>query len=1391
MDTQKQGAQSNIAILKDEHQKPWVVKELSAEDAKLELLGYKLYAKFQILIPEQVYLRETNQGNQWQLISSYEDFHKLPVNFVKHYLEQSSKSRIYSVTDSQNKEKLPLRGLGKLLAVACFLYDNDCIGPQASNIGWIRKVDSQGIPFAQVIKIDPAQVKNLLTHRETRISTLQSGIEPLNYNPVKKRILLSTWMENLYFHELMQEDQTEFIQAIEIILQVPEEDLHTLVREVQLSNEHTQDCIERLILRKRRLCGGYFSETTEQFNKTRIRKRAQLAQSGKLMSESQDPIPKMTAEISKLSLQVLQENNCATKINFQLPPAPWFFIGRKQELDVLKDFLVKENQSVINQSISGMGGVGKTHLALYYAHSMIKENVYHDVVWIFAEYEIEIQLRELASFLCNIEDRKLPLEEVRNQIYLRLSERGQALVVWDNGISPSELEQFLPKNTSKFPRVHNLITSRCKTWPQMNVLELGGFSKEEGREFVRFALGDQPEEEVEKLLECLQNYPLALTHACAYISKGCCLLKDYPRDFYYHQLRLFDHGNGGDLPELVLDTVKTSVMLSLLPVSRNHPEAWKILQTCVGFAPDQIPLSILMELLPELNEAQFYGFLDILKSFSLLDIRDKKFISIHRVVLMILDDLWNSPLKRKEHLLSLSGCLKGKFSNDISDREKLKFARNLATHAEACLLLYVDSRETKLAFSILDFKLCEHYLFNESLYSRSVKGFQNSLSLAESQYGPHSFEICSHLTYLALSLRGLGKYAESKSLYERALNIQESTLEPNHISLATTLGNLAITQRELGNYLESKSLHERALKIQESNLGPDHPSLASTLVNLATTLRELGNYLESKILLDRALQIRESTLGPDHPELASTLVNISTTYGELGKHLESKSFLERALKIQESTLGDEHPSVAPTLINLAITQSKLGNYSESKSLYERALKIKEIHFGPDHPELASALGNLATIYLKLGNYRECKPFLERALKIQESTLGPNHPSLASTLANLAIVHGESENYLESKTSLERALKIKESTLGVDHPSLASTLTNLAVTHSRLGNHSESKSISERALKIQEITLGANHPSLTPTLGNLATTYRVLGNFAESQSLYERALKILEFYFGTSHPALTSTLRNLAITHGELGNYAESKLLLERTLKIQESTSGPDNPSLSPTLGNLAVVHLKLGNYSESKSLHERALKIKESTLGPDHPSLVSTLVNLADTLRELGDYSESKSVLERALNIQESTLGSDHPELASTLGNLALTHKELGNNAEAKFLYERVLNLLELNLGSDHPSVATTLTNLATIHQESGNYLESKSLLERALKIQESTLGSDHLDFATGELNLAVCYSEIGLYSQAKALITHAISVYGEKRGVTHPFVLQMEQVLQTLQSKELRNESK
>jgi hypothetical protein len=199
---------------------------------------------------------------------------------------------------------------------------------------------------------------------------------------------------------------------------------------------------------------------------------------------------------------------------------------------------------------------------LYFAHQ--KLNV---IIWINADSGLDVQMFYLASLLFGSElDKNLSLEDLMKTIYSGLQQRNQlSLIVWDNVESEECLLAFLPSRSVK----------------KFESVRLQVFSLEEVRKYVVLRLGEGFNlKSVDNLARCVGSYPLALAHACGYISNGCCTIENYPKAFYYHQLRLFSSWD--DEESQMIDSVKTSIMLSLTPTRRNEPESWKLLQSCVG-----------------------------------------------------------------------------------------------------------------------------------------------------------------------------------------------------------------------------------------------------------------------------------------------------------------------------------------------------------------------------------------------------------------------------------------------------------------------------------------------------------------------------------------------------------------------------------------------------------------------------------------------------------------------------------------------------------------------------------------------------------------------------------------------------------------------------------------
>ena len=306
-----------------------------------------------------------------------------------------------------------------------------------------------------------------------------------------------------------------------------------------------------------------------------------------------------------------------------------------------------------------------------------------------------------------------------------------------------------------------------------------------------------------------------------------------------------------------------------------------------------------------------------------------------------------------------------------------------------------------------------------------------------------------------------------------------------------------------GRYDEAEELCRRALAGREEKLGPTHPSTLRTVQNLATVLTGKGQYGEAEELYRRALADREEKLGPTHPSTLGTVQNLATVLTGKGQYDEAEELYKRALAGSEEKLGPTHPSTLRTVQNLAIVHADKGRYDEAEELYKRALAGREEKLGPTHPDTLRTVQNLATVLEDKGQYDEAEELYKRALAGREEKLGPTHPSTLRTVQNLANVLADKGQYDEAEELYKRALAGREEKLGPTHPDTLGTVENLANFLTREGRYDEAEELYKRALADREEKLGPTHPSTLRTVQNLVMCLEKQGRSREAKSLRDR------------------------------------------------------------------------------------------------------------------------------------------------------------------------------------------------------------------------------------------------------------------------------------------------
>jgi tetratricopeptide (TPR) repeat protein len=294
-----------------------------------------------------------------------------------------------------------------------------------------------------------------------------------------------------------------------------------------------------------------------------------------------------------------------------------------------------------------------------------------------------------------------------------------------------------------------------------------------------------------------------------------------------------------------------------------------------------------------------------------------------------------------------------------------------------------------------------------------------------------------------LALRSVGDLPTARLWIQRALDIRERVRGPDHHETGESLDDLASILRDMGDLTAARPLYDRALFIRERERGADHPETAESLNNLAVLLHRQGRFDAARALYERALHIHERALGPYHQYTVDSLNNVAGVLREQGDLSAPRQLLERALTISERALGAEHRTTATTLHNLARLLREQGELSAARPLLERALIICERDAGPEHPYTARVIGNLAGLLGEQGDLSGAERLVRRALAIQQDRLGPVHPETATGLNRLARLLQEQGDRAAAAPLFERALAIRERVLGPDHPLTAQTRRHLA------------------------------------------------------------------------------------------------------------------------------------------------------------------------------------------------------------------------------------------------------------------------------------------------------------------------------------------------------------
>lgn len=710
------------------------------------------------------------------------------------------------------------------------------------------------------------------------------------------------------------------------------------------------------------------------------------------------------------------------------------------------------------QAISGLGGIGKTQVALEYAYRY--RNDYQAVLWVKASTQEELaeEVAALARILNLPEQRFREQQEIISAVKQWLAKHAGWLLIFDNADDISPLAEYLPPE----PKGHILLTTRAHAMGGMaQKIEVTPMDEAEGVHLLLHRAGlieqkttmeniaGEMYQQATAIFHLLGGLPLALDQAGAYIEETHESLSNYI-SLYQQQRKDLLERRGGICSDHL--PVATTWALAFQTIEQSNPAAIELMRLCAFLAPDAIPEEMIFEgdeyLSPLLQSITVDRSLwnntlvDLLK-YSLIQRNQATMsLSIHRLLQAVIKDEMDAQqqegweicvVRVMEYVFPVSvdkdNDNEGRYAPWIQNQAYLPHALQATEYVTNRLMTFSE------AVDLLD-SVGEH-LYDHGQYNQAEPLLQRSLSLHERISGLDYPDILVSLDRLADLYETQAKYKQAERLYQRSLTICEQALGPNHSYTVDSLNNLASLYKRLDKYEQAEKLFQRALAIREHELGPDHPDTARSLINLAALYDDQYEFDQAKPLHKRSLAIYERAFGPDHPNTAKALRSFADLYHGDGRYRRAHWLYRRALAIQERVLGPEHPDVAKTLDSLVFFYMMRRKYDRAEECCQRALAIQERVLGPEHPDIAYDLDKLAFLYKCLRKYEQAEALYQRVLTILERTLDPEHPYTALVCQTFADLYADQGKYEQAEALYLRALSIQERALDPNHPDTVS------------------------------------------------------------------------------------------------------------------------------------------------------------------------------------------------------------------------------------------------------------------------------------------------------------------------------------------------------------------
>ncbi|MEU4560978.1 FxSxx-COOH system tetratricopeptide repeat protein [Actinoplanes sp. NPDC023936] len=721
---------------------------------------------------------------------------------------------------------------------------------------------------------------------------------------------------------------------------------------------------------------------------------------------------------------------------WNVPHRPVVFVGREAELDDLSRRMRAAQSTVVVQAVHGLGGVGKTTLAIEYANRAAY--AYDIVWWIDAEDSDRVpeqlaRLAVVAGWTAADTDVTGAAEAALRQ----LGTTGRWLIIFDNAIRPDHLRPWLPQGPG-----HILITSRDPGWGQVaEGVRVHQFTRAESMSLLRATLPDLGGVDAEALAAALGDLPLALAQAAAFLEVTGMSPSAYIRELERDPSGILSDPAPGQLGS----SLAAAVTMAERRVAEIDLVAAQALRIVAFLAPEPFPAD---------------GFLLAAEAGVLPEPLASAARSAHGLRRAL-----STAVRFGLAQLNADGLLMHRLTQAIL-RERLTAEHGHLRHTAALVVAAALPPETDSpAYWPRWMVLLPHLLAVDTADE------DDAVRLARLR----------SVRYLLVR----GDAATAEHLNAGLLRRWRITLGEDHPDTLLAAHLLADACRDLGRYENARLLDQDTFERRRAVFGADSPPTLASANSLAVDLFLLGRPEQARVLDEQIVAGMRRLMGDDHPDTLVSVGNLARDLSALGRYEEARALDEDVLARRRRVLGEEHPDTLMSASNVARVLSVLGEHRSAREVDEEILAIRRRVLGEDHPDTLVSAANLGVDLQILGDHEAARSLLQEVLLRRRRVLGEQHPDTLATMSDLAVVLGALGDHQQAVRYTESALATRRNLLGDEHPDTLAAANNHAAALRATGAIEQARRLDESTLERRRRVLGESHPDTLASAGNLA------------------------------------------------------------------------------------------------------------------------------------------------------------------------------------------------------------------------------------------------------------------------------------------------------------------